>query len=128
MKDCFMYELTIITRFSAAHQLRNFKGKCEKLHGHNWKIEVSLTGDKLNEAGLLMDFKDVRDSTNKILEELDHSFLNEISRFKSKNPSSENIAAYIFEKLSDELNTGHIRVAKVTAWESDFANASYCSD
>jgi 6-pyruvoyltetrahydropterin/6-carboxytetrahydropterin synthase len=123
-----MYELTIITRFSAAHQLRNFKGKCEKLHGHNWKIEVSLTGDKLNEAGLLMDFKDVRDSTNKILEELDHSFLNEISRFKSKNPSSENIAAYIFEKLSDELNTGHIRVAKVTAWESDFANASYCSD
>ena len=123
-----MYELTIITQFSAAHQLRNFKSKCEKLHGHNWKIEVSLTGNKLNEAGLLIDFKDVRDATNKILEELDHSFLNEISPFKGKNPSSENIAAYIFEKLSDELNIGHIRVAKVTAWESDFANASYCGN
>ena len=123
-----MYEITIITQFSAAHQLRNLKSKCEQLHGHNWKIEVSLTGDQLNEAGLLMDFRDVRVATDKILNELDHSFLNDIPGFKNKNPSSENIAAYIFEKLSDELNTGHIRVAKVTAWESDFANASYCGD
>jgi 6-pyruvoyltetrahydropterin/6-carboxytetrahydropterin synthase len=123
-----MYEVTIITRFSAAHQLRNFKSKCEKLHGHNWKIEVSLAGDRLDEAGLLIDFRDVRDVTNRVLEELDHSFLNELSPFKDKNPSSENIAAYIFEKLSDELNTDHVKVSKVTAWESDFANASYCKD
>ena len=123
-----MYEITIITQFSAAHQLRNLKSKCEQLHGHNWKIEVSLAGDKLNEAGLLVDFRDVRDATDKILNELDHSFLNDIPRFKDKNPSSENIAAYVFEKLGDEFNDDHIKVTKVKAWESDFANASYCAD
>jgi len=120
-----MYELTIVTQFSAAHQLRNFKSRCEKLHGHNWKIEVTLVGSKLNKAGLLIDFKEVRDATDKILEELDHSFLNEVSQFKGENPSSENIAAYIFEKLGNKLNTTRIRVKKVTAWESDFAGASY---
>ena len=77
---------------------------------------------------MLIDFRDVRDVTNRVLEELDHSFLNELSPFKDKNPSSENIAAYIFEKLSDELNTDHMKVSKVTAWESDFTNASYCGD
>jgi 6-pyruvoyltetrahydropterin/6-carboxytetrahydropterin synthase len=120
-----MYKIKVITRFAAAHQLRNFRGKCERLHGHNWKIEISLTGQKLNDAGLLIDFKDVEEATNGILEELDHSFLNEIPRFKYQNPSSENIAAYIFDKLSSKLNDNRIKVTTVTAWESDFANASY---
>jgi len=120
-----MYELRVITQFAAAHQLRNFKGKCEKLHGHNWRIEVIVEGEKLNDAGLLIDFKEVKDDTNRILEELDHSFLNELSQFKDQNPSSENIAAYIFEKLSSKLNDNQIKVAKVTAWESDSASTSY---
>jgi 6-pyruvoyltetrahydropterin/6-carboxytetrahydropterin synthase len=120
-----MYEVQIITHFSAAHQLRNFRGSCEKLHGHNWKVEVTLKGERLNEAELLMDFKDVKDATNKALEELDHSFLNELPQFKDKNPSSENIAAYLFAKLADKLNNDLIKVSKVTAWESDFSNASY---
>jgi len=115
----------IITHFSAAHQLRNFRGSCEKLHGHNWKVEVTLKGERLNEAELLMDFKDVKDATNEALEELDHSFLNELPQFKDKNPSSENIAAYLFAKLADKLNNDLIKVSKVTAWESDFSNASY---
>ncbi|RLB29155.1 MAG: 6-carboxytetrahydropterin synthase QueD [Deltaproteobacteria bacterium] len=120
-----MYELRVITQFAAAHRLRNFKGKCEKLHGHNWRIEVIVEGEKLNDAGLLIDFKEVKDDTNRILEELDHSFLNELSQFKDQNPSSENIAAYIFEKLSSKLNDNRIKVTKVTAWESDSASTSY---
>lgn len=120
-----MYELKVITDFAAAHQLRNFGGECEKLHGHNWRIEVVLSGDRLNEAGLLVDFKDVKTAANKILEDLDHAYLNELPQFKDENPSSENIAAYLFQRLSSELNSGHLKVTKVTAWESDSACASY---
>lgn len=120
-----MYELKVITDFAAAHQLRNFRGECEKLHGHNWRIEVILSGDRLNQAGLLIDFKDIKTAAKKILEELDHSYLNDLPQFKNENPSSENIAAYLFKKLSGELNKNHVKVTKVTAWESDSACASY---
>lgn len=120
-----MYELTVIRQFSAAHQLREFRGNCERLHGHNWKVEVSLTGEELNDAGLLIDFREAKEATDRILEELDHSFLNELPHFRDQNPSSENIAAYIFEKLSSTLNNNRIKVTKVTAWESDSARASY---
>ncbi len=120
-----MYELKVITQFAAAHKLRDFKGKCERLHGHNWRIEVILTGEKLNNAGLLIDFKEVKEATDGILEKFDHSFLNELPQFKDQNPSSENIAAYLFERLSSRLNNNQIKVAKVIAWESDFASASY---
>ncbi len=120
-----VYELKVITQFAAAHKLRDFKGKCERLHGHNWRIEVILTGEKLNNAGLLIDFKEVKEATDGILEKLDHSFLNELPKFRDQNPSSENIAAYLFERLSSRLNNNQIKVAKVIAWESDFASASY---
>lgn len=121
----YMYELQIITQFAAAHQLRNYRGKCEKLHGHNWRIEVFVKGEKLNDTGLLIDFKEVKDATHRILEELDHSFLNELPQFKDQNPSSENIASYIFKRLSNKLNDTNIKVGKVTAWESDSASSSY---
>jgi 6-pyruvoyltetrahydropterin/6-carboxytetrahydropterin synthase len=120
-----MYELKVITQFAAAHQLRIFGGKCEKLHGHNWRIEVSLAGDKLDDGGLLIDFREVKEATDGILEELDHSFLNELPQFEDQSPSSENIAAYVFEKLSSKLNNKRLRVTKVTAWESDSAGVSY---
>jgi 6-pyruvoyltetrahydropterin/6-carboxytetrahydropterin synthase len=120
-----MYELKVITDFAAAHKLRNFRGECERLHGHNWRIEVVLSGDRLNEAGLLIDFRDVKTAANRILEDLDHSYLNDLPQFKDENPSSENIAAYLFQRLSSELNSGHLKVTKVTAWESDSACASY---
>ena len=120
-----MYELKVITDFAAAHQLRNFRGECEKLHGHNWRIEVILSGDRLNQAGLLIDFKDVKTAANNILEDLDHSYLNDLPQFKNENPSSENIAAYLFQRLSSELNNSRLKVTKVTAWESDSACASY---
>ena len=120
-----MYELKVITDFASAHKLRNFRCECEKLHGHNWRIEVVLSGDRLNEAGLLIDFKDVKTAANNVLGDLDHSYLNDLPQFKNENPSSENIAAYLFQRLSSELNKSHLKVTKVTAWESDSACASY---
>jgi 6-pyruvoyltetrahydropterin/6-carboxytetrahydropterin synthase len=123
-----MYQITVITHFAAAHQLRNFKGKCENLHGHNWKVEATLRGEGLTGEGLLIDFQEVRNATNSILEELDHTFLNELPAFKDQNPSSENIAAYIFRELGKRLNDDKVRVSFVTAWESDTACAGYGED
>ncbi len=120
-----MYELKIISQFAAAHQLREYEGKCEKLHGHNWKIEVYVRGEKLEKNGLLIDFKLVKKATQKVLNELDHVFLNELDAFKTINPSSENIARHIFTELSREVNTEDIKVSRVTTWESDSACASY---
>ena len=120
-----MYELKIISQFSAAHQLREYEGKCENLHGHNWKVEVSVTGNKLGKNGLLIDFKLIKKATEKVLDELDHEFLNDLDAFKTANPSSENIARHIFTALSRELNTEDIKVSRVTTWESDSACATY---
>ena len=120
-----MYELKIISHFAGAHQLRNFKGSCEKLHGHNWKVEVYVRGEKLAEDGTLVDFHDVKDATNRALATLDHEFLNELEAFRDQNPSSENIARYVFHKVAQEVSQRRVRVYKVTAWESDTACASY---
>lgn len=120
-----MYELKIISQFAGAHQLRNFGGKCEALHGHNWKIEVCVTGDTLGEDGLLIDFALIKKETQKALSELDHKFLNDLEPFKSVNPSSENIARHIYASLCKEINNHNLRISKVTAWESDTACATY---
>jgi len=120
-----MYELKTIFQFGAAHQLRNYNGKCENLHGHNWKIEVFVKGEKLDENGLLMDFKVIKETTLSILEEMDHKFLNELEYFRDINPSSENIAKYLYETISGELNNDNIKVSRITAWESDSACATY---
>jgi 6-pyruvoyltetrahydropterin/6-carboxytetrahydropterin synthase len=120
-----MYELKIISQFAAAHQLREYEGKCENLHGHNWKVEVYVTGNKLGKNGLLIDFKLIKNATKKVLNEFDHKFLNELDAFKTINPSSENIARHIFTELSREVNTEDIKVSRVTTWESDSACASY---
>jgi 6-pyruvoyltetrahydropterin/6-carboxytetrahydropterin synthase len=105
--------------------LRDFGGKCEALHGHNWKIEVYVTGNKLDEDGLLIDFALVKKETKKALNKLDHKFLNELEPFKTVNPSSENIARHIYGSLSKKLNNENVRVSKVTAWESDTACATF---
>ncbi|MFH0844246.1 MAG: 6-carboxytetrahydropterin synthase QueD [Pseudomonadota bacterium] len=120
-----MYELKVTSQFAAAHQLREFHGKCESLHGHNWKVDVYVTGEKLGKNGMLVDFALIKEATRAVLEELDHRFLNELEYFKIANPSSENIARHIYKSLEGRLNDGHIRVARVTAWESDTACATY---
>ena len=123
-----MYELKIITQFSAAHRLENFYGKCEALHGHNWKVEVFLEGKQLDEAGLLMDFGRIKARTKALLEEIDHKYLNELEAFREQNPSSENLARYLFEKLAATLDREGVRVSRVNVWESDGSCASYYPD
>lgn len=120
-----MYEIKILTDFSAAHQLREFRGKCENLHGHNWKVEVVLRGNKLDESGVLVDFGEVKKVTRELLTEVDHHFLNDISYFRDQNPSSENIARYLFERLAAKLNTEDHWVYSVSAWESADACATF---
>jgi 6-pyruvoyltetrahydropterin/6-carboxytetrahydropterin synthase len=123
-----MYELKITAQFAGAHQLRGIKGGCENLHGHNWKIEVFVVGNQLGSDGLLIDFRVIKGETKKIVDALDHTFLNDLEPFKTMEPSSENIARYIFESLSQRLNTEAVKVSRVTAWESDSACASYWMD
>ncbi|MFO7783795.1 MAG: 6-carboxytetrahydropterin synthase QueD [Thermodesulfobacteriota bacterium] len=120
-----MYELKILSQFAAAHQLREFGGKCEHMHGHNWKVEVFVRGETLGDDGLLIDFHDVKAAANRVLEKLDHKLLNEVEPFHRINPSSENIARHIFESLSKELDSDGVRISRVTAWESDTACAAY---
>jgi 6-pyruvoyltetrahydropterin/6-carboxytetrahydropterin synthase len=123
-----MYELSIETSFASAHQLRGYKGKCEKLHGHNWKIQISVTAERLNEIDLAIDFHDLKKMAQEVVSPLDHSFLNDIFPFTEKNPSSENIAKWIYESLKKKMNDENVRVSAVTVWESDTASASYYED
>ena len=123
-----MYEIKIVTSFSAAHRLENFYGKCESLHGHNWKVEVFLVGDKLDEAGLLQDFGAVKARTRELLEEIDHKYLNELPAFSQQNPSSENLARYLFQRLAAVLDRDGVKVNRGSVWESDASCASYYQD
>lgn len=120
-----VFEVKVIGSFAAAHNLLDFRGKCENLHGHNWKIEVVLRGTRLENNGILVDFADVKGAVREALEEVDHKYLNELPFFKENNPSSENIARFLFERLSAKLNTDTRRLYSVTAWESADACATY---
>ncbi len=123
-----MYELSIEVGFAAAHQLRGYKGKCENLHGHNWRVQISVTAEKLNEIDIAIDFHDLKKIAREVIAPLDHAFLNDIFPFTEKNPSSENIAKWIFDSLKKKINDGNIRMAAVTVWESETASASYYED
>ncbi|MBW1983024.1 MAG: 6-carboxytetrahydropterin synthase QueD [Deltaproteobacteria bacterium] len=123
-----MYELKIVTDFSAAHNLRNFRGKCEALHGHNWKVEVVVRGDSLDQSGVVLDFAEVKQATREVLAEIDHKYLNELPFFTSQNPSSENIARYIFERLCEKIGGQGVTVSRVSAWESADACATYMGE
>jgi len=123
-----MYEVKIVTQFAAAHRLENFYGKCEALHGHNWKVEVFLVGESLDSAGLLMDFGLVKARTKEVLEEVDHKYLNELAAFQNRNPSSENLACHLYERLGAILNRDGVRIRRVNVWESDTSCASYYQD
>lgn len=123
-----MFELKIITQFAAAHRLRNFQGKCEQLHGHNWKVEVFLLADRLDSAGLVRDFGEIKTKTQGILNGLDHHYLNELTPFQEENPSSELIARYLFRQLSRLLDDERAKVSKVSVWESDTSCATYLGE
>ncbi len=120
-----MYEITVSSHFSGAHRLRYLHGKCEELHGHNWKIEVSVVSDRLNKEGVVIDFQILKQKLEKALKSLDHTYLNDLLYFSGKEPSSENIAKYIFDNLKRELKEHHVTLKKVTAWESENACVTY---
>lgn len=120
-----MYKLTIRTSFSAAHNLINYHGDCEKLHGHNWKVEVAVMTSELDSAGIGIDFKVLKNETGIIIKELDHTYLNENPALINMSPSSEHIARYLYQQLSSQLNQGAIKIDSVTVWESDNASACY---
>ena len=123
-----MYELKVVTRFAAAHQLTMVGSKCENMHGHNWRIEVYVTGDKLNAGGVLVDFGEIKAHLAAVMKKLDHKFLNELEYFSDGNPSSENIAYFVAAELQTRMDNSSARVKKVTAWESDDACATYVVD
>lgn len=123
-----MYDLTIETNFSAAHQLRGYKGKCEDLHGHNWKVQVHVVAERLNEIEIAIDFHDLKRFTNELVDQLDHGFLNDMFPFTEINPSSENIARWIYDSLKKKINNENVRLSAVTVWESDSASATYYED
>ena len=120
-----MYELMVHTHFSSAHSLRGYQGKCEELHGHNWKVGVQIAAETLDNLGMVIDFKVLKQELHQIIQRLDHKHLNDIPPFDALNPSSENIAFYIFQELKKSLTHDRIIVAKVTVWESDDSSTSY---
>jgi 6-pyruvoyltetrahydropterin/6-carboxytetrahydropterin synthase len=123
-----VYELTVETSFAAAHQLRGYKGKCERMHGHNWKVHVHVAAEKLNEIDLAMDFHDLKKMVNDVVSPLDHAFLNDVFPFTERNPSSENIARWIYDALRKKLEKKGVRLSAVTVWESETASATYYED
>ena len=120
-----MYEVLIKSDFCGAHNLRDYRGKCEALHGHNWKIEARFESHILDDIGMLADFKVLKSKLKAILKKLDHAYLNKLSAFKKKNPSAENIAEYIFKGLKSSIKTKGLFVKSVSVWESDISCATY---
>lgn len=116
-----MFEVMIEDSFAAAHRLLNYEGVCENQHGHNWKVQVFVEGEKLDKAGILVDFKLLNGALKEILAKLDHTDLNDLSEFKEISPSSEFIASFIYKNLKPEIAC----LSKVTVWETDKASATY---
>lgn len=121
-----MYELTVGVDFEAAHRIVDYPGKCDRLHGHNWSVEATVVGKKLDDLGMLVDFKEVKKALSKIADQLDHYYLNEMAYFQTVNPTAENIAKYIFEELSKEsLFAAEAKVKKIKVWESPKSAVTY---
>jgi 6-pyruvoyltetrahydropterin/6-carboxytetrahydropterin synthase len=131
-----MFELKVTSHFAAAHNLREFYGKCEDLHGHNWFVEIKVRAQETDNIGLVMDFGIIKKHLKNVLELIDHKYLNELPEFKdgptrATNPTSENIAKFIFDRLApyiQEDSTGRAWLYSVSAWESDNASATYIAD
>ena len=122
-----MFEVSVEQTFAAGHALRNYKGACENVHGHNFKVQVTIEGDRLDDTGMLVDFLDVKQSMRDVIARLDHVFLNDISPFDVKNPSAENIAEYFYEELASRLesNPVPVQIREVRVWETEIQSAAY---
>jgi 6-pyruvoyltetrahydropterin/6-carboxytetrahydropterin synthase len=120
-----MYELSVESHFAAAHQLRGYEGKCEAMHGHNWRVQVTVSSETLNDIGLAIDFVDLKTIANEVIQSLDHTFLNEVFPFTEINPSSENIARWVFDSIKKKIDDKNVSCSSVTVWESETSSATY---
>ena len=123
-----MYEVTVERGFSSGHFLRNYKGKCENPHGHNYKVRITLRGEKLDHAGLLLDFKDLKQVMRPVIDRIDHQMLNDIAPFTEINPSAENLARFFFDETNrqlSEMTGGRVSVKDCTIYETDTTTATY---
>jgi 6-pyruvoyltetrahydropterin/6-carboxytetrahydropterin synthase len=119
-----MYEIRVKTDFSAAHNLKEYQGKCERLHGHNWTVEAVFACDSVGKDGIAIDFRKARRIAGAVTEKLDHIYLNKLRQLKKANPTSENLAAYIYR----EIKKKEARLKSVTVWENERASALYSED
>ena len=122
------YQIKIVTDFAAAHSLRGYPGDCRRLHGHNWKLEIEVSGSELDELGMLVDFKEVKRATNQVADTLDHSYLNEVEPFDKINPTAENIAAHLYRHIGEQINSERVQIAAVTVWETERACIRYSEE
>lgn len=122
-----MFEVSVDANFAAAHRLRGYQGKCEELHGHNYRVRVIVAGEKLDQIGLLQDFTILKRVLRGIVDKLDHKYLNELPPFDQMNPSAENLARFIHDETAKQLagQLGDATLAGVTVWETDTASATY---
>lgn len=120
-----MFELDVTREFSGAHALCGYNGTCQDLHGHNWTIQVFVQSAELDEIGIAVDFRVLKRELDAILEELDHKYLNELPEFREKNPTSENLAQYIYRRLANTVNDGKVKISRVRVCESRTSGASY---
>ncbi|MEJ2630363.1 MAG: 6-carboxytetrahydropterin synthase QueD [Acidihalobacter sp.] len=122
------YTLTVLTDFAAAHTLRDYPGDCSRMHGHNWKLEAEIHATALDGVGMAVDFKDMKRVAREVAGELDHRYLNDLPPFTTVNPTAENIAAHIYRRMSERLNTDTARISAITLWETDRACVRYSED
>jgi 6-pyruvoyltetrahydropterin/6-carboxytetrahydropterin synthase len=120
-----MYTLTVTTDFSASHIIPGHPGKCARLHGHNWKVEISVQSQVLDELGMAVDFADIKAQAKSVIEEVDHRHLNDIPPFDTISPTAENVSAWLYQRLTKLINKKNISVSAVTLWETDRSRVQY---
>lgn len=123
-----MYSIKVQSHFSAAHNLRGYRGKCEKLHGHNWTVQAEVTSEKLNNLSMVCDFKELKEKLEKVLKGLDHTYLNKLPYFKKNNPTSEKIAQFIYGNLKKLIKEKSLILRKVSVWETKDSQADFSEE
>jgi 6-pyruvoyltetrahydropterin/6-carboxytetrahydropterin synthase len=119
-----MFEVSVEETFAAGHALRGYRGKCENVHGHNYRVELTIVGEELDKIGLLVDFVEVKRLIHGVVDRLDHRFINDLAPFDEINPSAENIAKYFYDEIAAHL-PGPVRLGQVKIWETDITSATY---